>query len=136
MHMQIVPMVIADYACVKDLWRECQLRDEPEDQKEEIEALLNSAQASGFVARKNGSLVGAVLCGSDGRYGYIHHLAVSPKMRRQGIGQSMVAECLRFLHRRHVLVMIRSANEVGHHFWKHLQFQGADWIRLHCIRTR
>ena len=128
-------MVIADYAGVRDLWRECQLRDEPEDRKEEIEALLNSSQASGFVARKNGSLVGAVLCGSDGRYGYIHHLAVSPKMRRLGLGRSLVAECLRFLKRRHVLVMVRSANKTGHDFWQSLQFQNADWIRLHFFKT-
>ena len=35
-------MTIDDYPYVKCLWRECELSDEPEDRKEEIEALLNT----------------------------------------------------------------------------------------------
>ena len=94
--MKIQRMAIDAYPDVKDLWSECKLSEEPEDRKDEIEALLKLPQASGFVARKNGKIVGAVLCGSDGRYGYIHHLAVSKAYRKQGIGRSLVEECIRF----------------------------------------
>jgi putative acetyltransferase len=38
--------------------------------------------------------VGAVLCGHDGRRGYLHHLAVAPSHRRQGIGRALVNVCL------------------------------------------
>jgi ribosomal protein S18 acetylase RimI-like enzyme len=49
--------------------------------------------------QENGNIAGAVLCGSDGRYGYIHYLAVSKAMRKQGIGKSLVEGCIRFLQR-------------------------------------
>jgi ribosomal protein S18 acetylase RimI-like enzyme len=133
--MKIQRMVIDDYPYVKDLWRECELSEEPEDQKDEVEALLQSSQASGFIAQSNGNIFGAVLCGSDGRYGYIHHLAVSKAHRRKGIGRSLVEECIRYLQRRHVVIMVREKNENGTEFWNHLQFQNADWIKVQFIKT-
>jgi ribosomal protein S18 acetylase RimI-like enzyme len=39
-------------------------------------------------------IVGAILCGHDGRRGYLHHLAVAPEFRRRGIGSRLVSECL------------------------------------------
>jgi putative acetyltransferase len=38
--------------------------------------------------------VGAILCGHDGRRGFIHHLAVHPAYRRQEIGTRLVDESL------------------------------------------
>ena len=133
--MKIQRMAIDAYPDVKDLWSECKLSEEPEDRKDEIEALLKSPQASGFVARKNGKIVGAVLCGSDGRYGYIHHLAVSKAYRKQGIGRSLVEECIRFLKRKYVVIMVRENNKNGNEFWNNLQFENADWIKVQYFKT-
>lgn len=133
--MKIQEMVIDDYPYIKGLWLESELSEEPEDEKEEIEALLKSSQGAGFVAKKNGNIVGAALCGSDGRYGYIHHLAVSKSMRKQGIGKSLVEECVRFLERRHIIIMVRKNNEIGNKFWNHMQFQDADWVKVQFLKT-
>ena len=133
--MKIRKMVIDDYSYVKNLWLECELSEEPEDQKEEVEALLKSSQGTGFVALKNGNIVGAVICGSDGRYGYIHHLAVSKSMRKKGIGKSLVDNCIRFMQRRHVIIMVRKNNEIGNGFWDHLQFQNADWVKVQFLKV-
>lgn len=132
--MKIRKMVIDDYLYVKDLWLECELSEEPEDGREEVEALLKSSQGTGFVAQEHGNIIGAVLCGNDGRYGYIHHLAVAKVKRKQGIGKSLVEECIRFLQRRHVIIMVRKNNEIGNEFWNHLQFQNADWIKVQFSR--
>lgn len=129
-------MVIDDYTHVRNVWRECELSREPEDRKEEVDALLQSSQGTGFVAKENGTIVGAVLCGSDGRYGYIHHLAVSKAMRMQGIGKALVEACIRFLQRQHVVVMVREANKIGNEFWNHLQFQNADWVNVQFLKTK
>ena len=134
--MIIQKMIIDDYSYVKDLWHECELSEEPEDRKDAVEALLQSSQGTGFVALKNGNIVGAALCGSDGRYGYIHHLAVSKAVRRQGIGKSLVEACIRFLQRRHVVIMVRENNAIGKEFWNHLQFQNADWVKVHFLETK
>ena len=46
------------------------------------------------VALENGIIVGAVLCGHDGRRGYLHHLAVTESHRRRGLGRDLVAACI------------------------------------------
>ena len=133
--MKIQKMIIQDYPQINGLWRECGLSEEPEDQKEEVEALLRSSQGTGFVAQEDTNIVGAVLCGNDGRYGYIHHLAVSEDKRKQGIGKALVETCIRFLQRRHVIIMVRESNITGNEFWKHMQFQNANGLKVQCIKT-
>ena len=123
-------MVIGDYPNIQKIWQECELSEESEDSYDEIEDFLKSPQGTGFVAVKNGNIVGAVLCGSDGRYGYIHHLCVSNSLRRQGIGKRLVEECLCFLQRRHVVIMVRNTNEAAKVFWNQMHFQNADWLKV------
>jgi len=47
-----------------------------------------------FVAEVGGVLAGCVMCGHDGRRGYLQHLLVLPEYRRQGIANALVARCL------------------------------------------
>ena len=77
-----------------------------------------------FVAREgtsdSGALIGAVLCGNDGRRGYIHHLAVSQSHRHQGLGRELVDRCLNALRRigiqkYHIFVFGGNADAVA--FW-------------------
>ncbi len=127
-------MIIEDYPQINGLWRECGLTEEPEDQKEEVQALLKSAQGTGFVAQEGANIVGAVLCGNDGRYGYIHHLAVSKNMRKQGIGKALVETSIRFLQRRHVIIMVRENNITANKFWENMQFQNVNGLKVQCIK--
>lgn len=45
-------------------------------------------------ARVDGRLVGVALAGHDGRRGFLHHVAVDPKHRHQGVGRRLVRRCL------------------------------------------
>ena len=74
-----------------------------------------------FLAEETGALVGAVLCGHDGRRGYIHHLVVKESHRRQGIGKALVGRCLEALHQAnidkcHLFVFVD--NQLAIDFWK------------------
>ena len=74
-----------------------------------------------FVARADGVLVGAVLCGHDGRRGYLHHLAVAPAHRRLGIGRRLVARCLSALARQDIPkcnIFVYGHNACGRAFWR------------------
>ena len=91
----ISEMTIADYGEVSALWRATEnvgLSDA--DSPQGIAAYLQRNPGLSLVARQDRRLVGAVLCGHDGRRAYLHHLAVAADSRQHGIGRSLVEECL------------------------------------------
>ena len=95
MDVVIQEMTIADFEEVRALWQESQgIELSNADTKESITRFLERNPGLSFVARDGDQLVGAVLCGHDGRRGYIDHLAVIQSHRRQGIGRALVGRCL------------------------------------------
>jgi len=131
----IQKMTLQDYEQVKRLWIESGLSDEPEDQIEEIGEFLVSTQCAAFVAKKNENIIGAVLCGNDGRYGYIHHLAVALHSRNNGVGRLLVQVCMGFLKKRHILIMVKESNDIGNAFWRQMEFQQVNSLKIKCINT-
>ena len=66
------------------------------------------------MAEDGGSLVGAVMAGFDGTRGWIHHLAVPPERRSQGIGTALVRAAedgLRNLGCPKVNLQVRASND-------------------------
>jgi ribosomal protein S18 acetylase RimI-like enzyme len=64
------------------------------DTRDGIAGFLLRNPDSSFVASSDGRLVGAVLCGHDGRRGHIYHLGVDPSVRRQGVGTALLSRCM------------------------------------------
>jgi ribosomal protein S18 acetylase RimI-like enzyme len=65
-------------------------------------------------------IIAAVLCGHDGRRGYLHHLAVLPEFRHRGLGRQLVEACLRALATQGILkcnIFLFADNEPGEKFW-------------------
>lgn len=92
---QIRAMTIADYDGVFALWRAAEgLGLGESDEREAIGAYLDRNPEMSFVALSGEQIVGAVLCGHDGRRGYLHHLAVTPPWRHRGIGRALVEASL------------------------------------------
>lgn len=91
------------------------------DTKDEVTAYLDRNPALSLVAGCGGRIVGAVLCGHDGRRGCLYHLAVAIPYRRQGIGRALVDACLERLTSvgiRKCNIFLYANNEVGDRFWK------------------
>ncbi|RJQ11457.1 MAG: GNAT family N-acetyltransferase [Bacillota bacterium] len=59
-----------------------------------LRVFLRWNEATSFVARFDGRMVGAVLGGWDGRRGYIHHLAVRPDCQGRGLGTALLDKTL------------------------------------------
>jgi len=100
MGIMIWEMAINDYDEVLALWRASEgigLSDA--DSRESIARFLERNPGLSFVAYDGQHLIGAVLCGHDGRRGYIHHLAVAKSHRRQGLGRALVGRCLSAVQR-------------------------------------
>ncbi len=115
------PMLPDHYDRVIELWRASKgvgLRSD--DSREGITAFLRHNPGLSFVALSDGKVVGAVLCGSDGRRGYLHHLAVAPPFRGKGVGRLLVDSCLAALDDagiRKAHVHVFADNLDGQAFW-------------------
>jgi N-acetylglutamate synthase len=82
-----------------------------------------------FVAIEAPQLVGAILCGHDGRRGAIHHLAVAPAHRRRGLGSRLVEHCLDKLREAGIPrcnLYLYDDNEIGRRFWERHGWQAVD----------
>jgi putative acetyltransferase len=126
MSITISQFTIDAYEEIISLWKDCEgigLSDA--DSKESIQKQLDRNPGMSFVAYENNKLVGAVLCGHDGRRGYVHHLGVHQDYRRQGIARSLIIKCLSMLasvgiKKCHTFVF--NSNNDGVNFWRNL-----DW---------
>ena len=95
MGIELREMTIADYDAVYAVWKVSEgigLSDA--DSREGIKHFLERNPGLSYVALDGKQIVGAALCGHDGRRGYIHHLSVVKDHRRQGIGRSLVSRCM------------------------------------------
>jgi ribosomal protein S18 acetylase RimI-like enzyme len=113
--------VIDDYDKAVALWSLLKGVEVAEgDSKEEIRAYLLRNPGLSRVAEENGTIVGAVLCGHDGRRGLIYHLAVAPAYHGKGIGKLLVRECLAHLRATGIvraLILVAGDNAGAHSFW-------------------
>jgi ribosomal protein S18 acetylase RimI-like enzyme len=113
-----------DYDQVVALWRTSDgVGLNEADEREPIAAYLQRNAGLSHVACEDRRIVGAVLCGHDGRRGYLHHLAVAAPYRRQGIGRELVERCLDALGSQGILrchIFVFNDNHDGEGFWRKL----------------
>ena len=118
---------MADYEAAYSLWEKAEgIGLSQADSPENIALFLARNPGMSFVAVAGGRLVGAVLCGNDGRRGFLHHLAVSPDQRRSGIGRALVDRCLAALaaagmRKCHIFVLADDLE--GQRFWKRVGWE-------------
>jgi putative acetyltransferase len=95
MAIVIREMDIEDYDVVMRLWRTADgVGLSQADERNSIEQFLARNRGLSFLAIEAQDVVGTVLCGHDGRRGYVHHLAVQESHRRRGIASELVQQCL------------------------------------------
>ena len=124
-------MTIDDYDKVYDLWINTPGMglNTTDDSREGIEQFLLRNPFTSFVAEVGGRVVGAILTGHDGRRGHIHHTAVLPEFRHQGIGRELVEAAMSALEREgisKVFLVAFERNTDGNAFWESLGFTVRD----------
>lgn len=116
-------MTIEDYAAVYELWLGIEgfaIRS-IDDSLEGIDKFLRRNPDLSVVAEIDGKIVGSILCGHDGRRGYLNHVCVAREYRKRSIGTHMWKKCIEGLKREGIskatLVAFRT-NDNGNIFWQ------------------
>ena len=130
----ISPFSIEAYEQVYALWQRCTgVGLSGSDSLQNIAAYLERNPSMSFVATSDKRLVGAILCGHDGRRGYIHHLAVDKNFRHRGIGRRLVEHALAALREEGIQkchLFIFHKNEPGITFWQKIGWTFRQDIRV------
>lgn len=118
-------MQIEDYDQVYALWmtiHEFSIRT-IDDSREGVERFLKRNPGISVVAEMDGRVVGAILCGHDGRRGCLYHVCVHEDYRMHGIGRAMVVHCMNALQQEginKVSLIAFTKNDIGNAFWKQI----------------
>ena len=118
-------MTIEDYDQVKELWNSIKgfgIRS-MDDSREVVARFLKRNPTTSVVAEEDGKVVGAILCGHDGRRGCLYHVCVHKDYRMRGIGKSMVAFAMEALKKEEinkVSLIAFTKNDIGNAFWKEI----------------
>ena len=133
MDIVIREMKLEDYDEVYALWKTIKgfgIRS-MDDSREGVERFIRRNPTTSIVAEAEGKIVGAILCGHDGRRGCLYHVCVLEEYRKHGIGKAMVVACMRALQKEKInkvsLIAFKS-NEIGNHFWKEAGWEFRDDI--------
>ncbi len=123
--MDIRVMTIGDYEKVYGLWRTIKgfgIRS-MDDSREGVERFLRRNPTTSITAWEGELLIGAILCGHDGRRGCLYHVCVRKGYRRQGVGKAMVVACMEALKAEKinkVSLIAFTKNDIGNAFWNRI----------------
>ena len=119
-------MTIEDYSGLHDLWMTIKgfgIRS-IDDSRIGVERFLKRNPTTSVVAvAEDGSIVGGILCGHDGRRGCLYHVCVHTDYRRHGIGKAMVVFCMNALKEEQinkVSLIAFTQNDIGNAFWNRI----------------
>ena len=120
-------MTLADYGEVYRLWQQAEgLSLGEDDQRSGIKLYLGRNRGLCFVTTAEAKIIGAVLCGHDGRRGILRHLVVRPEFRKQGTGRALVQKCLAALAKQGIRkcnLFVMDYNTAGLRFWKNIGYR-------------
>lgn len=126
-HIQIQPFEIEKYEKVYNLWMSCKNMgfNNVDDSLSGITKLVKKNPNTCFVAVKEGEIVGTILAGNDGRRGYVYHLCVCEKCRKQGIGKMLVDAMLEGMRQEgisKVALVVFAYNDTANSFYEKIGF--------------
>jgi ribosomal protein S18 acetylase RimI-like enzyme len=125
--MEIKLMTIEDYDKVYQLWTNTQgmgMRS-LDDSLEGIKKFLKRNPTTNYIAQVENKVIGVILCGHDGRRGYIYHTAVNTDYRGKGVGKALVDATLDALKKEginKVALVAFASNDLGNKFWQSIGF--------------
>ena len=122
MDARIRTLHASDIEAVRMLWAATEgLGVGPGDTTDGVARFLERNPGLSLVAEDSGEIVASILCGHDGRRGFIYRLAVTPEERRKGLAAELVRRSLSGLREAGIercLLLVQVDNEGARQFWE------------------
>ena len=121
--LKYTEMSITHYEEAHQLWEKAEgVYLTNADSKKSIKKYLERNPGMSFVCieEKEKKMVGALLCGNDGRRGIIYHLVVHPTFRNRSVGKTLTQLSLKKLKEAGIercFALVRVDNKTGNEFW-------------------
>lgn len=122
-YINIRTMKPEDYEKVHALWMTIHgfgIRSMDDSEDFVVRFIKRNPTTSIVAETENSEIVGAILCGHDGRRACFYHVCVREDFRRQGIGNRMVSFAMKALQKEHInkiTLIAYQQNVVGNLFW-------------------
>jgi ribosomal protein S18 acetylase RimI-like enzyme len=134
----IRPLREEDAEPVLELWAATEGLGKGSDTPEAVARFVRRNPGFSLVAEDGGRIVAAVLCGHDGRRGFIYRLTVAPTHRRRGLATALVTRCLASLRTEGIErcnAFVLADNEDALRFWKDVGARVRDDLVMHSLPT-
>ena len=131
--MNIRPYQPADEEAVIAVWQQCDLLRPWNDPRKDIRRKLQVRPDLFLVSVVDTQVVGTVMVGYDGHRGWLYTVAVSPRLRRQGVGTALVRHAeaaLAALGCIKVNLQVRGGNTGAVAFYQKLGFAVEDRVSM------
>lgn len=117
------------YQEVVELWRRAGIGIGSSDTKDEVAEVLTRNPNLFLIGKKDGKIVSSVIGTSDGRRGYVHHLAVDPSYQKKGYGKMIMDKLIEIyrdmkVHKIHLF--IEKKNKLVVEFYSKLGWEIRD----------
>lgn len=132
-------MQVNDYSQVFSLWRssgEMLLRDADSQQSITNYLMRNPNLSFVLTDETNQTIIGAILVGTDGRRGYVQHLAVDTQYRGQGLGKrllSLANQALSEIGIEKTHLFVNEQNRNAQQFYAKLGWQRREEVRMYSL---
>jgi ribosomal protein S18 acetylase RimI-like enzyme len=125
MEYSIKQVTIEDYDAIYELWNSTEQSrralNPVDDSRDGIERYLKRNPNTCFAAVADGSIIGVILTGHDGRRAIVHHMCVHPDHRRKGIAAKLVSvaeEALKKEGIQKIFGLVFKDNDPANAFWE------------------
>ena len=106
------------------------------DTESELSNYHKRNKGMSFICMNGADLIGTILCGHDGRRGFIYHLAVHKDFRNDNIAADLIEmslDQLRAADIKRCMIMTDEINESGKSFWLKMDWRKRDDLKMFSI---
>lgn len=128
-----------DYPEIVELWNSTPgMGMSRADSEEGIRGFLLRNEGLSFCRKENDTIIATILCGHDGRRGYIYHAMTASEYRGRGIARELAEKSLRRLKEAGIdkcHLFVFADNEPGNVFWSSTGWTKRDDILVYSQNT-